>query len=269
SARSSTRGPKGGGRGERKVQQQVQKPLPNEGHTEDKASKSSAVPAVARKTQKDRKLKGRENWKPLGKSSIAAIDNMLGLSILSVLTLRRKDKEESQKHLNLLKDQFLAKCAQLPVPPRKYGNMMQVSRQFQTERQKINHGKKKLEAYEESSREVVSKLERLQGTKDVLENKCRIMRDKLEEEEENAQELTQLSEQAVLRLPTLPAHPDDDPTLQDQMMTVVPNPKAVMKTLQNSKVTGLVNAFLEMAHKQADQLLTRTVTTDNAGDCVL
>ncbi|XP_036413512.1 centromere protein Q isoform X2 [Colossoma macropomum] len=271
SARSSTQRPKGGSRGGRGFQQQSQKPLPNDRSTQDKSSKSS-VSAVAGKAQKGQKLRRQENWKPLSKSNIAAIDNVLGLSILSVLTMRRKEKEESQKHLNLLKDQFLAKCAQLPVPSRKSENMMQVSQQFQEERQKINHGKKKLQAYEESSREVLSKLEQLQGTRDILEDKCRIMRDKLETEEENAQEvrtkLTQLSEQAVLRLPALPTHSDDDPTLQEQMMRMVPNPKAVMKAPQNSKVTWHVNNFLEMAHKQADLLLTHPVTTDS-GDSVL
>ncbi|KAL6481439.1 hypothetical protein MHYP_G00095190 [Metynnis hypsauchen] len=269
SARSSTQRPKGGGRGGRGFQQQRQKPLPNDGSTQCNSSKSSeAVPAVAGKAQKSRKLRGQEKWKPLSKSSIAAIDNMLGLSILSVLTLRRKEKEESQKHLNLLKDQFLRKCGQLPVPSRKSGNMIQVSQQFQAERQKINHGKKKLQAYEERSKEVLSKLEQLQGTRDILEDKCRIMRDKLETEEENAQEFTQLFEQAVLHLPALPTHSDDEPTLQEQMMRVVPNPKAVMKALQNSKVTEHVNAFLEVAHKQADVLLTHPVTIDT-GDSVL
>ncbi|XP_072513178.1 centromere protein Q [Salminus brasiliensis] len=264
STRPSTQGPKGGGRGDRRLQQQSQKPLPNDGSAQDKSRKSS----VAAETRKDRKRKGQENWKPLDKSSISAIDNMLGLSILSVLTMRRKEKEESQKHLNLLKDQFLAKCAQLPVPPRKSGNMMQASRQFQAESQKIKHGKKKMEAYEESSKEVVSKLEQLQGKRDSLEDKCRIMRDKLEDEEENAKEFTQMSEQAVLHLPALPACRDDEPTLQEQMMKMVPNPKAVMKTLQNSKVMGHVNTFLELAHKQADELLTHPLTTD-IGDIVV
>lgn len=46
-------------------------------------------------------------------------------------------------------------------------------------------------------------------------------------------------------------------------MKMVRSPKAVTKSLQSSKVTGHVLAFLELAHKQADQLLTHPVTTDN------
>uniref|UniRef100_W5L5J2 Centromere protein Q n=1 Tax=Astyanax mexicanus TaxID=7994 RepID=W5L5J2_ASTMX len=264
SARPSTKGLKGGGRGGKQVQQQDQTPLPDDGRVQEKSRKSG----VAAETRKERKRKGQENWKPLDKSSISAIDNMLGLSILSVLTMRRKDKEEAQQHLNSLKDQFLAKCAQLPVPSRKSGNMMQVSRQFHTESQKVKHGKKKIEAYEESSREVLNKLEQLQGQRDSLEDKCRIMRDKLEDEEENAQELTQMSEQAVLNLPAVSAYRDDEPTLQEQMMNMVPNPEAVMKTLQNCRVMRNTTAFLELAHKQADGLLTHSKTTEALGSAV-
>lgn len=41
----------------------------------------------------------------------------------------------------------------------------------------------------ESIREVTDQLEQLEGRRDGLEDKCRIMRNKLEELEENAQEV--------------------------------------------------------------------------------
>ncbi|XP_066517666.1 centromere protein Q [Hoplias malabaricus] len=256
SARSSTQGPKRGCQGQKRLQKQGQKPLPNEASTQNKSKKNHAG-------RKERKLKGQENWKPLGKSSIAAIDNMLSFSILTLLTLRRKEKEEIQKHFSLLKEQFLVKCTQLPVPSRKSGNMMEMSRQLHIETQRIKHGKQKLEKTEESSREVISKLNQLQGKMDSLEEKCRILRNKLEKEDENAQEITLLSEQAVLRLPDLPARPHNELPLQEQMMKMLPNPKAVVNALQNCKVTGHVNTFLELAHKQADQIVTHPMTTHN------
>lgn len=43
---------------------------------------------------------------------------------------------------------FLAKCAQLSVPPRKYGDIMHVSNQFKAESKKSEHGRKTLEALE-------------------------------------------------------------------------------------------------------------------------
>lgn len=42
---------------------------------------------------------------------------------------------------------------------------------------------------QESSQAVVNQLEQLQGKMDSLENECRVMRDRLEEEELNAQKV--------------------------------------------------------------------------------
>uniref|UniRef100_A0A8C1NHT8 Centromere protein Q n=1 Tax=Cyprinus carpio TaxID=7962 RepID=A0A8C1NHT8_CYPCA len=47
------------------------------------------------------KSKNKGNWKLLTKSSLLALENMLGLSVLTVLSLKNKEKEESQKHLIL------------------------------------------------------------------------------------------------------------------------------------------------------------------------
>ncbi|MCJ8747822.1 hypothetical protein PDJAM_G00157820 [Pangasius djambal] len=243
SSRASTQGPKGAGRDGKRLQQ---KPLSDGESARDKPRKKALA--------EPRKVKGQEKWKPLAKSSIMVLDNMLSLSILSVLPVKTKEKEESQKHLNSLKDQFLVKCSQLPVPPQKHGNMMHMSQQFHTENRKVKHGKKKIKELEESSQAVVSELEQLQVKMDRLEHECRIMRDKLKEEELNAQKFIQLTEQAVLCLPALPLYPEDEPTLQDKIVKVVPDPKAVMKALQKRKVTGNVKAFLELAHKRMDHL---------------
>ncbi|XP_060754630.1 centromere protein Q [Neoarius graeffei] len=243
SSRASTRGPKAAGRSGKRLQQ---KPLPNGEGAQDKPRKKAPA--------EPRKVKGQEKWKPLTKSSIVVLDNMLSLSILSVLPVKRKEKEESQKHLNSVKDQFLAICSRLPVPPQKHGSMMQASLQFHKENQKVKRGKDNIEALEESSWAVVSQLEQLQGRMDRLTDECRIMRNKLEEEELNAQEFIQLTKQAVLRLPALPLQPEDEPTLQEKIMKAVPEPKAVMKALQTRNVTTNVKAFLELAHKQVDHL---------------
>ncbi|KAM9455204.1 centromere protein Q [Clarias gariepinus] len=240
SSRASTQGPKAAGRSGKRLQQ---KPLPDSQGAQNQGRKKAPA--------EQRKVKGQEKWKPLTKSSIMVLDNMLSLSILSVLALKKNEKTETQKHLNALKDQFLAKCSQLPVPLQKQGSTMHGSHQFHTESQKVKHGKNKLKALEESSQAVVNQLEQLQGKMDSLENECRVMRDRLEEEELNAQKLT---EQEVLHLPALPLYPQDEPTLQEKIMKVVPDPKAVMKALQKRQLTGNVKAFLELAHKQMDDL---------------
>ncbi|XP_046694393.1 centromere protein Q isoform X2 [Silurus meridionalis] len=239
SSRASTRGPKAAGRHGKTL---PQKRLPDDRNAQDKPGE-----------KEPRKVKGREKWKPLTKSSIMVLDNMLSLSILSVLPLKAKEKEELQKHLNILKDQFMAKCSHLPVPPQKRGNMMHMSQQIHRENQMVKHGKKKIEELEESSQAVVSALELLQVKMDRLESECKVMRDKLKEEESNAQQFFQLTEQAVLHLPVLSLC-EDKPTLQDKIMNAVADPKAVINALQERNVTANAKAFLELAHKQIEQL---------------
>ncbi|XP_017313676.1 centromere protein Q isoform X2 [Ictalurus punctatus] len=220
SSRASTQGPKGAGRDGKRVQQ---KRLPHGERAQDKSRKKAPA--------EPRKVRGQEKWKPLDKSSIMFLDNLLSLSIL-----------------------FLAKCSQLPVPPQKHGNLMHVSQQFHRENQNVKHGNKKIDELQESSQAVVSQLEKLQVKMERLEHECKIMRNKLEEEELNAQKFIQLTEQAVLRLPALPLYPEDEPTLQEKIMRAAPDPKAVMKALQKRKVTGNAKVFLELAHKQMDHL---------------
>ncbi|XP_058641928.1 centromere protein Q [Onychostoma macrolepis] len=239
SGRASTRGPRGA--------------ADRNTHKTDKTSKLRAEGPRPEPSQKhSAKNKNKGSWKPLTKSSLLFLENMLSLSVLSILALKSKEKEESQKHLNLLKDQFLAKCAQLSVPPRKHGDIMHVSHQFKAESKKSENGRKTLVALEENVRSIVSTLEEMEVQMDSLEEKCRIMRRRLEEEEEKAQEFLQLSEQTVLRLPALPSRPASEPTLQEHLMKLVPDPPAVVRTLRTAPVLEDVRAFLELAHKQVD-----------------
>lgn len=181
---------------------------------------------------------------------------MLNVSVLSVLMLKSKDKDESQKHLNLIKNQFLAQCAQLSVPPRKYGDIIQVSHQFKTESRKSEQGKKTLETLEGNLSSIVGTLEEIEEKMDSLEKKCRTMRSQLEEEEENAQEFLQLTKQTVLGLPVLPPCPANELSLQEHMMKMVPDPSAVVRALQTDPVVEDVKAFLTLAHKQVDTVQT-------------
>ncbi|XP_062866528.1 centromere protein Q [Trichomycterus rosablanca] len=251
SARSSKQPPRGGGQGgKKKLQQVYQKPLLTGVEAPDTSKRGSAL-ADARKS------KAQEKWKPLLRSTVVTLDNMLGLSILSVLSMKVKEKEEAQKHLNILKDQFLEKCSRLRVPAQKYANLAQVSQQFRSESQNVKHGQKKIEALEESSRAVVRRLEELQVRSDRLEHERRVLRDRLEDAESDAQQFLQLNEQNDLHLPALPKVPHDEPTLQKLILNAVPDPHAAVKVLQSSGATGDVRAFLELAHLQTDRLLTR------------
>ncbi|KAJ8253219.1 hypothetical protein GJAV_G00210410 [Gymnothorax javanicus] len=253
SARASTRGPKTGGQRSRKRPAEEGGPRKQEAEAQPKPQKQRAEHAV-------RKVKGQEKWKPLPKTSITALGNILDLSILSAITMKGKDKEESQRHLNQLKDRFLASCAQLKVPPRarKLGDMHQVSRMFRAESKKKTAGTRTLRALEDEVSTVVGALEQMEGKMESLEQEIRTLRGKLEDEEDNAQEILQMSEKAVLNLPPLPPQVTRELPLQEQMVKDPEVAARLASAVHGSAPLQEMRAFLELAHKQADWLLLST-----------
>ncbi|KAM4630137.1 centromere protein Q isoform 2-T2 [Polymixia lowei] len=207
-----------------------------------------------------RKVRGQETWKPMTRSSITAVENILDLSILSTLSFKRTEKEETQKHLNILKKRFLAQCAQLKVPIQRQRDFEQSSRQHREETNKSLVGKKTLSSLEEDLRAVVSTLEKTEEQTASLDCRCSKLREQLEEEEEKAKEILQMSEQGVLSLPALPLRNNNEATLQHRMTRMVPNAESeatvcrLGKVLQNSAPIKDAQMLLVRAHKYVDQL---------------
>ncbi|CAB1327416.1 unnamed protein product [Coregonus sp. 'balchen'] len=190
-----------------------------------------------------RKAKGQEKWKPLTKSSITALDNILGLSIL-----------------------FLSKLAQLSVPIQNQEMTSHASRQHQEETRKAAVGKKSLnklavrhwegggaevcgylvlilllwvqaELRSAELRSVVASLEQQEGERDSLERQCFNLRQLLDQEEERNQ--------------------------QEQMLRLVPSGDSITtrlhhlaKTLQTSGPVQDAKNLLELAYRHADHLIT-------------
>uniref|UniRef100_A0A3P8XDH6 Centromere protein Q n=1 Tax=Esox lucius TaxID=8010 RepID=A0A3P8XDH6_ESOLU len=182
------------------------------------AGTSGTVPQPKSKKNKvnaaPRKLTGQEKWKPLSESSITALDKMLALSVLSVLAVQRTGKEESQKHLNILRTRFIAKCAQLAVPFQKQETLGNAFRQHQEESRKATVGRKNLTMLEADLSAVVISLEKMEEQRDSLEHQCSNLRKLLAHEEDGNQQVLQLSNQGVLHLPTLPPRKHRDTPLQ-------------------------------------------------------
>ncbi|XP_064872327.1 centromere protein Q isoform X4 [Oncorhynchus nerka] len=210
SERASSKAPKGKKTGEKPNKPGIKTRQRRVSREEPQPGTSSQIPQPKPQKKKKkkggtvaspRKLKGQEKWKPLTKASITALDNILGLSILSVLAGRRTNKEESQKHLNIVKNRFLSKLAQLSVPIQKQEMMSHSSRQHQEETRKSAVGKKILNKLVAEVGAVVGSLEQLEKDRDSLEHQCFNLRQLLEQQEESNQQILQLSEQGVLRLP--------------------------------------------------------------------
>ncbi|KAJ8410460.1 hypothetical protein AAFF_G00193640 [Aldrovandia affinis] len=259
SGRASTQGPKSSTRGRKKGQKIISQDAGPSSETAQESQRKRSKSQQTRKRRVEhataRKFKGQEKWKPLPKTSINALESILDLSILSILTMRRKDKEECQRHLNQLKGRFLVSCAQLKVPPRKQGSMLQVSRLHQAESKKRAMGRTTLQTLENEVSAVVGALEQMEGRMEGLEQKNRTMRARLENEEERAQELLG---QGVLILPALPPHTTRECTLQEQMLRMVKYPDAAARAvgaLLSSARVREVRAFVDLAQQQVDQLL--------------
>ncbi|XP_061671068.1 centromere protein Q isoform X2 [Syngnathoides biaculeatus] len=160
------------------------------------------------KWTKERNVQGSKNLRQIQRSSIVALEDMMNIATLTTLGLRHTEKNQSQEHLNIVKNRFLTRCAELQVPVQKY-DTFEASSQCHSEERKKSAAEETLSSLEEDLRAVVRVLESTEEQMCSLKHECDSLREQVEEEEAKAKEILLRSKQTVLSLPSFPPRKDE------------------------------------------------------------
>ncbi|CAF99737.1 unnamed protein product [Tetraodon nigroviridis] len=203
--------------------------------------------------------RGQENWQPISRSFITEVENIIDLAILTTLALEKKEKKESQEHLNAIKKGFLADCAKLKVPHRRQKHVEGLFQHHQEETKRLNVAKTTLSALEGDLRAVAIALEKAEEQATSLQQECSLLRDQVEEEEEKAKQMLQRAEHGALRIRFQPPE-KDEPTLEARMRRMFAGGDAdatarkLAGVLQTSEASRAARELLLRAHGRADRL---------------
>ncbi|XP_032155540.1 centromere protein Q isoform X2 [Sapajus apella] len=220
------------------------KDLSSEGQTKHTNLKQVKIASSKRKT-----------WQPLSKSSRDHLQTMMESVIITILSKSIKEKEEIQYHLNVLKTRLLQLCETLKVPPKKTEDLANVSSLLNVERARDKANEESLALLQEEIDKMVETTELMTGNIQRLKNKIEILASEVEEEEEKVKQMHQINNSGVLSLPELSQKTLKAPTLQKEILALIPNQNALLKDLDilhNSSQMKSMLTFIEEAYKKLD-----------------
>nr|XP_042122431.1 centromere protein Q isoform X2 [Peromyscus maniculatus bairdii] len=197
----------------------------------------------------------RKTWQPLPKNTEEYLQSMMESVILEILTKNIKGKEQIQCHLNYLKKRLLQQCGTLKVPPRKLNYLTDVSNLLKTERARERAHEEDLALLQEEIDKIVETTESMTESIQSLKNKIQILTNEVEEEEQKVKQEFHLDSNKVLSLPELSQKSLKAPTLQEEILAVIPNQNALLKdldVLHNSSPVKDMSAFIQEAYKKLD-----------------
>ncbi|XP_034847436.1 centromere protein Q [Mirounga leonina] len=220
------------------------KHLPSEGQTEHTNLKRVKIASNKRKT-----------WQPLSESSREHLQTMMDSVIIAILSNNIGENERVQYHLNYLKKRLLQLCETVKVPPKKLNDLTNVSSLLKMERAQHRANEEGLALLQEEIDKIVETVESMTGNIQSLKNKIQVLTSEVEEEEKKVKQMFHIDSSGVLCLPELSQKSLKAPTLQKEILTLIPNHNALLKdldVLHNSTQTRNMLTFIEEAYKRLD-----------------
>lgn len=201
------------------------------------------------------KANKRTTWQPLPKSTGEYLQSMMESVIIAILSNSIKEKEQIQYHLNYLKKRLLQQCQTLKVPPRKRNYLTDLSNLLKAEMAQKRTNEESLASLQEEIDKIVETTESVTENIQSLKNKIQILTHEVEEEEEKIKEMFDMDSNRVLSLPELSHKSLKAPTLQEEMLALIPDQKALLMdldVLHNSSPMKNMSAFIQEAYKKLD-----------------
>ncbi|XP_077668526.1 centromere protein Q isoform X3 [Eretmochelys imbricata] len=189
-------------------------------------------------------------WQPLPASSIDHLGGMMDSVILSILSKSIQEKDDIQKHLNLLKERTLK------VPVGKLSNLKNVPSLKVAEKENLSFNEEAAALLQEEITTAVQTAENTDENIQSLQDKIQSLRNQLEEAEDKAKKVFQKNGTGVLSLPELPKHSLTAPTLQEEILKIQ-DQKGILKdlsTIQHSAEMKNMLTLLEQAYEKVDSL---------------
>ncbi|XP_060044719.1 centromere protein Q [Erinaceus europaeus] len=197
----------------------------------------------------------RKTWKPLSQNSKSHFRGLMESVIIAVLSKKIKEGEQIQHHLNSLKRRLLQLCETLDVPPQKLEDVGSVSDTLKMEHAQLRTNEESLKSLQEEIDKIVETTESMTRNIQNLTNEIQILTSEVEEEDKNMKQLFQIDSSGELYLPELYQRSLKAPTLQDEILALIPNKNTLLKdinTLHNSPQARNVLTFIEEAYKKLD-----------------
>ncbi|XP_025746362.1 centromere protein Q isoform X2 [Callorhinus ursinus] len=166
--------------------------------------------------------------------------------------------ESSREHLQSMMDSviiLLQLCETLQVPPKNLKDLTNVSSLLKTERAQHRANEEGLALLQEEIDKIVETIESMTGNIQSLKNKIQVLTSEVEEEEEKVKQMFHIDSSGVLCLPELSQKSLKAPTLQKEILTLIPNHNALLKdldVLHNSSQMKNMLTFIEEAYKRLD-----------------